>query len=154
MIKVLFVCHGNICRSPMAEFVMKDELKKAGLESDVFVASAATSTEEIGNMPHPGTRKKLAEFNISTSGKYATQMSKDDYLIYDYIFGMDSYNIRNILRIVGKDPDGKIAKLLDITDTPGDVDDPWFTGDFDKTYVDIKKGVDALIKIIKEKQEE
>lgn len=151
MIKVLFVCHGNICRSPMAEFLMKNEVKKAGLDKEVFVASAATSTEEIGNMPHFGTRRKLAEFNISTNGKYAIQMSADDYIRYDYIFGMDSYNIRNILSITGGDPEQKIARLLDITDTPGDVDDPWFTGDFDKTYTDIKKGIDALMKIIKEK---
>ena len=149
MIKVLFVCHGNICRSPMAEFLLKDEIKKAGLEKEAFVASAATSTEEIGNMPHYGTRAKLAEFNISTKGKYAVQMSRDDYLKYDYIFGMDSMNVRNILRITGGDPEEKVYRFLDITDTPEDVADPWYTGDFDKTYSQIKKGIDVLISEIK-----
>ena len=149
MIKVLFVCHGNICRSPMAEFLLKDEIKKAGLEKEAFVASAATSTEEIGNMPHYGTRATLAEFNISTKGKYAVQMSRDDYLKYDYIFGMDSMNVRNILRITGGDPEEKVYRFLDITDTPEDVADPWYTGDFDKTYSQIKKGIDVLISEIK-----
>ena len=145
MIKILFVCHGNICRSPMAEFIMRDEIKKAGLEKEVFVSSAATSTEEIGNMPHPGTRNKLAEFGISTKGKYAVQMSKDDYLRYVYIFGIDSFNIRNIMRNIKDDPENKVCRLLDITDAPKDIDDPWYTGDFDKTYNEIKKGIDILI---------
>ena len=149
MIKILFVCHGNICRSPMAEFVMKNEIKKAGLQKEVFVASAATSSEEIGNMPHRCTRAKLAEFDISTKGKYAVQMSRDDYLKYDYIFGMDNMNIKNIFRIICDDPDEKVLRLLDITDTPKDIEDPWYTGDFDQTYRDIKKGIDALIKKIK-----
>ena len=151
MIKILFVCHGNICRSPMAEFVMKHELERENLSEKVFVASAATSNEEIGNMPHPGTRRKLAEFNISTKGKYAVQMSADDYLKYDYIFGMDSDNIRNILRIVKSDPKNKIKRFLDITDTPGNIADPWFTGDFEQTYRDIKKGTAALMNIIRKK---
>lgn len=102
MIKILFVCHGNICRSPMAEFVMKDLVKKAGLSDEFFIASAATSTEEIGNGVHYGTRKKLAEFGISVDGKYAVQLKKSDYAKYDYIIGMDNYNLRNMKRMLPK----------------------------------------------------
>ena len=147
MIKILFVCHGNICRSPMAEFVMKDLVKKAGLSDEFFIASAATSTEEIGNGVHYGTRKKLAEFGISVDGKYAVQLKKSDYAKYDYIIGMDTWNIRNINRIIGNnDPDGKVAKLLDFTDRKGqDIADPWYTGNFDVTYDDVKEGCEALL---------
>ena len=147
MIKILFVCHGNICRSPMAEFVMKDLVKKAGLSDEFYIASAATSTEEIGNGVHYGTRKKLAEFGISVDGKYAVQLKKSDYAKYDYIIGMDTWNIRNINRIIGNnDPDGKVAKLLDFTDRKGqDIADPWYTGNFDVTYDDVKEGCEALL---------
>lgn len=145
MIKVLFICHGNICRSPMAEFVFKDMVKKAGCSDQFYIASAATSTEEIGNPVHYGTRRKLKEFGISTEGKYAVQLRKSDYDRYDYLIGMDDWNIRNMMRILKSDPENKVCKLLDFTDHPRDIADPWYTGNFDKTYDDIKEGCEALL---------
>ena len=145
MIKIMFVCHGNICRSPMAEFVMRDMLKKEGLNDKISVASSATSREEIGNGVHHGTRRKLAEFGISTDGKAAVQLTKADYDKYDYIIGMDSYNIRNIHRIIGNDNDSKIYKLLDFSHRGGDIADPWYTGDFDSTYEDVYDGCTGLL---------
>ena len=142
-IKILFVCHGNICRSPMAEFVMRDMIKKRGLDGKIVTASAATSTEEIGNPVHSGTRRKLREHGISTDGKYAVQLTKSDYDKYDYLIGMDSANIRNMKRITGGDE--KIIRLLDLTDEPRDVADPWYTGDFDTTYNDVVKGCKVLL---------
>ncbi len=142
-IKILFVCHGNICRSPMAEFVMRDMIKKCGLDGKIVTASAATSTEEIGNPVHSGTRRKLREHGISTDGKYAVQLTKSDYDKYDYLIGMDSANIRNMKRITGGDE--KIVRLLDLTDEPRDVADPWYTGDFDTTYNDVVKGCKVLL---------
>lgn len=138
MKKILFVCHGNICRSPMAEFLLNDMAKKKGL--DIYAESAATSTEEIGNGVHRGTRKKLAEHGISCDGKRARQLTKSDYQEYDYIIGMDDWNIRNILRITGGDDDKKVYKLLDFADG-GDIADPWYTGNFDETYDDIMRGL-------------
>lgn len=148
MIKIMFVCHGNICRSPMAEFVFKDMVNKQGHSGKFQISSSATSTEEIGNPVHHGTRKKLAEYGISTDGKYAVQMKKSDYQKYDYIIGMDSLNIRNITRIIGQDTDRKVTRLMDFADTPKDVADPWYTGNFDQTYNDVKKGCEALLKHI------
>lgn len=145
MIKILFICHGNICRSPMAEFVMKDMVKKAGAEKDFSIASAATSTEEIGNPVHHGTRRKLKEFGISVDGKYAVQLRKDDYGKYDYLIGMDHMNIRNMLRILRDDPENKVCRLLDFTGHPRDIADPWYTGNFDVTYEDIREGCEALL---------
>ncbi len=142
-IKILFVCHGNICRSPMAEFVMRDMIKRCGLDGKIVTASAATSTEEIGNPVHSGTRRKLREHGISTDGKYAVQLTKSDYDKYDYLIGMDSANIRNMKRITGGDE--KIIRLLDLTDEPRDVADPWYTGDFDTTYNDVVKGCKVLL---------
>lgn len=146
MIKVMFVCHGNICRSPMAEFILKDIIKKRGLEDKFVISSSATSTEEIGNPVHPGTRKKLSSFNINTTGKKAVQITKSDYEKYDYIFLMDNNNIRNIKRIIDSDPDNKICRFLDITNNPRDIADPWYTGNFDETYNDILEGCTAFIK--------
>jgi protein-tyrosine phosphatase len=146
MKKILFVCHGNICRSPMAEFVMKDMAQRAGI--DMYIASAATSTEEIGNPVHYGTRQKLSEVGLSVSGKVAVQMTKADYGKYDYIIGMDSANIRNILRIAGGDPDGKVFKLLSFAGSDRDVADPWYTGDFEATYTDVLVGCKGLIEEI------
>ena len=143
MVKILFVCHGNICRSPMAEFVMKDLAEKNGV--DAYIASAATSTEEIGNPVHYGTRNKLSEFGISVAGKYAVQMTKKDYDKYDYIIAMDSNNIRNIFRITGGDPNGKISKLLSFAGRDDDIADPWYTGNFDATYNDVVEGCEALL---------
>ncbi len=145
MIKVLFVCHGNICRSPMAEFVLKDMTEKRRIADQFLIASAATSTEEIGNPVHYGTRNKLKQYGISTAGKYAVQLTRKDYQKYDYILGMDQWNIRNISRIVGTDPQQKVHLLLDYTDDPRDIADPWYTGNFDRTYDDIVEGCAAFL---------
>ena len=123
--RILFVCHGNICRSPMAEFVMKDLVSKAGLDDLFYIESAATSTEEIGNEVYPPAKRKLAEHGISCKGKTARQMTRNDYDRFDLLIGMDAWNIRNMNRIIGSDPEGKIRLLLDYTNRPGDVADPW-----------------------------
>ena len=143
--RILFVCHGNICRSPMAEFVMKHLAKEAGMENDFHIESAATSTEEIGNSVYPPARRKLAEHGISCQGKTARQMTRSDYYRYDLLVGMDSRNIRNMNRICGSDPDGKIVMLMDYTDRPGDVADPWYTGDFETTWRDVLEGCQGLL---------
>ena len=148
MIKVLFVCHGNICRSPMAEFVLKDMVKQGGMEKDFLIESAATSTEEIGNRVYPPARRKLAEHGISCEGKTARQMCASDYRRFDLLIGMDRANLRNMQRICGGDPDGKIHLLLDYTDRPGDVADPWYTGDFDATWRDVEEGCRGLLNTI------
>ena len=145
MIKILFVCHGNICRSPMAEFIMKDLVKNAGLEDNFEIASAATSTEELGNSVYPPARRKLAEHGISCSGKTARQMNRSDYARWDYLIGMDSANFRNMHRICGGDPDGKISLLLDHAGIRRDVADPWYTGDFEATWQDVMTGCTALL---------
>ena len=150
MIKILFVCHGNICRSPMAEFVLKDMANKAGSSDKLIIESAATSYEEIGNPVHSGTRKKLSEFGISVAGKYARKLIKSDYNNFDYFIGMDSANIKNMNIIFGGDPENKIFKLLEFADEYGDIADPWYTGNFDETYEDVFKGCSALIKRIEE----
>lgn len=150
MIKILFVCHGNICRSPMAEFVLKDMVQKRGLGDCFYIASAATSTEEIGNPVHHGTRNKLREVGISCAGKHAVQMKKSDYQKYDYILGMDSWNLRNMKRIVGSDPEGKVKLLLDYSSQPRDIADPWYTGNFEVTYSDIVEGCEAFLKYLAE----
>lgn len=146
--KILFVCHGNICRSPMAEFVMKDLVKKAGVEEDFFIESAATSTEEIGNTVYPPARRKLAEHNISCAGKTARQMTRSDYGRFDLLIGMDSRNIVNMRRICGGDPVGKIVHLMDFTHRSGDVADPWYTGDFETTWQDVLEGCQALLNVL------
>ena len=129
MTKILFVCHGNICRSPMAEFMLKDLVKKRGMERDFLIASSATSAEEIGNPVHPGTASRLAREGISTAGKYAVQLKRTDYDRYDYFLGMDQWNIRNMKRILGGDPENKVHLLLDFTGRPGEeIADPWYTG--------------------------
>ena len=143
-VKILFICHGNICRSPMAEFVMKDMVEKAGLEWKFEIASAATSTEEIGNPVYPPARRKLAEHGISCKGKTARQMSRRDYDDYDLLIGMDRYNMRNMRSICGGDPEGKLRMLLN-----RDVADPWYTGNFDETYADVVRGCAALLEELK-----
>lgn len=145
MTKMLFVCLGNICRSTMAEFLMKDMVKKAGREDEFYIASAATSTEALGCRVHKGTRERLAREGISTDGKVAVQMTKKDYEKYDLILGMDSENIKNIFKIIGQDPERKVKRLLDLTDNPRDIADPWYTGNFDKTFDDIKEGLEAIL---------
>ncbi len=146
MIKILFVCHGNICRSPMAEFIFKDLVKKAGCADKFYIASAATSTEEIGSPPHSGTKRILDRLGISCKGKYAVQVTKSDYYKYDYIIGMDNANIRNLLRLFGGDNEHKLFKLLEFANIGRDVDDPWYTGRFETTYKDILMGCEALLK--------
>ena len=140
MTKILFVCHGNICRSPMAEFVMKDLVRQAGLEWKYEIASAATSSEELGNPVYPPARRKLAEHGIGCEGKTARRMTPADYQDYDLLVGMDRMNERNMRRICGGDPEGKIHLLLDYTDRPGEVADPWYTGDFEETWQDVCAG--------------
>ena len=148
MPKLLFVCHGNICRSPMAEFVMKDLVQKAGQAAEFSIASAATSTEEIGNPVYPPARRKLAERGISCAGKTARQLRKDDYRAYDLLIGMDGANLRNMTRICGGDPEGKLHLLMDYTERPGEVADPWYTGDFEATWRDVEEGCRGLLKCL------
>ena len=155
MIRVLFVCHGNICRSPMAEFVLRDMIRSAGYEDVISVSSAATSAEEIGNPVHPGTRRILARAGISCEGKTAIRMSARDYDSYDYLIGMDAANIRNMVRIAGGDPKRRIRRLLDYTKHPGDISDPWYTGDFEATWRDVTNGCESLLgHILAERAEE
>ncbi len=144
MIKILFVCHGNICRSPMAEFLFKDYVKRQGMEKEFLIRSAATSSEEIGNPVHHGTVRVLKNHGISTQGKYAEKLKKEDYTNYDYFIGMDDANIRNMNRVFGGDPDNKIYRLLDFTDRGESIADPWYSGDFEATYRDVIEGIDGL----------
>ena len=149
MIRVLFVCLGNICRSPMAEFIMKSNISERGLSDRFYIASAATSTEEIwngvGNPVYPPAKRELAKHGISCEGKRAVQITKADYGKYDYILGMEERNIRNILRIVGKDPEHKVKLLLDYSDHPRDIADPWYTGNFESTYRDVVEGCEGFL---------
>ncbi len=146
MIKVLFICHGNICRSPMAEFVMKDMVKKTGASDEFIIESAATSREELGNPVYPPVRKLLAEHGISCSGHAARQMTAADYDRYDLLIGMDSANRANMRRICDGDPKNKIHLLMDFTESPGDVSDPWYTRNFEETWEDINEGCKSLMK--------
>lgn len=145
MVKILFVCHGNICRSPMAEFVMKDLVKQAGLAERFEIASAATSTEEIGNAVYPPARRELQKHGISCVGKTARQITKRDYDYYDYLIAMDQNNLRNMRPFFGTDPEGKISLLLDHAGIHRDVADPWYTGDFTATWNDVQTGCQALL---------
>ena len=151
MTRILFVCHGNICRSPMAEFVMKDMVRKAGLTKEIHVSSAATTTEEIGNPVYPPARKKLAEHGISCEGKTARRLRYPDYEQYDLIIGMDRENLEDMRHICLGDPEGKIRLLMDYTDRPGDVADPWYTRDFDATWRDVEEGCRGLLEHLKER---
>ena len=152
MVKILFVCHGNICRSPMAEFIFKDLVKKLGIAEQFVIASSATSTEEIwngiGNPVYPPAKAELAKHKLSCDGKRAVQLKKSDYDKYDLFIGMDSTNIRNMLRIFGGDPDRKVHKLMDYTGRGGDVADPWYSGRFDIAYRDISEGCTALLNAV------
>ena len=145
MTKILFICHGNICRSPMAEFVMRDMVNKAGLSDKFEISSAATSTEEIGNSVYPPVKRLLADNGISCYGKTARQLTKKDYDNYDLLIGMDGANYRNISRICGGDKQNKIHLLMDFTGSPHDVADPWYTRNFDATWNDINEGCKALL---------
>ena len=148
MVRILFVCHGNICRSPMAEFVMKDIVNRAGRGSEYEIASAATSTEELGNPVYPPVRKLLSLQGIDVSGKTARQMEKGDYKRFDLLVGMDEANIRNMNRICGSDPEGKIKLLLSYTGADRPVTDPWYTRDFACAYRDILSGCQALFEAL------
>ena len=143
--RLLFVCHGNICRSPMAEMVMKRLVREAGRSDEFEIASAATSTEEIGNPVYPPARRKLAEHGISCDGKTARQITREDYLYYNLIIAMDRNNLRNIRRLLGEDTEHKIHLLMDYTNRPGDVADPWYTGDFEATWQDVLEGCQGLL---------
>lgn len=144
--RILFVCHGNICRSPMAEFIMKKLVADAGLSEMFEVASAATSTEEIGNSVYPPARRKLAEHGIACDGKTARQLTRRDYEHYDLLIGMDRYNIRNMERMCGGDPAGKIHMLMEYAgNARQDVADPWYTGDFNATWRDCLNGCRGLL---------
>lgn len=145
MIKILFVCLGNICRSTMAEYVMKHMVKEAGLSDQFYIDSAGTSDEEHGNGVHPGTRRKLQSVGIPCGDHRAVQMKRSDYDRYDYLIGMEAVNLRNMMRITGGDPEHKIYRLLDFTNRHEDIADPWFTGNFDETYEDIDEGCRALL---------
>lgn len=149
MIKILFVCHGNICRSPMSQSVLTHIVNQKNISSQFYIDSAATSREEIGNPPHYGTVAKLRSLGIPVVPHRAVQMTKDDYHKYDYLIGMDQMNIRNMLRIVGNDNEHKIFKLLDFGNHPRDIADPWYTGNFDITYDDILEGCEALLQYLK-----
>ena len=150
MIRVLFCCHGNICRSTMAESVLTDMVKKLNIENHFEIASAGTSREEIGNPVHYGTVGKLRQLGIPVVPHKAVQMTKADYEYYDYLIGMDSANLYNMTRIAGgTDPDKKIYKLLSFAGKDRDVADPWYTGDFDATYRDVKEGCEALLEVLK-----
>ena len=151
MVKVLFVCHGNICRSPMAEFILKDMVKNEGIEKKFEIRSAATSTEEIGNPVYPPAKAKLAEHGISCIGKTAVQMTKADYDYYDYIIAMDRYNLHNMKKFIGNDEKKKVSLMMDYTDRYGDVADPWYTGDFETTWNDIFEGCKGFLDSLIEK---
>lgn len=145
MIKILFICHGNICRSTMSQFVFQDMVNKQGLAPYFHIDSAATSREEIGNGPHYGTIQKMKEVGIPIIPHRARQITKKDYREFDYIIGMDSWNMRNINRIIGSDPEGKVHMLLDYSDNPRDIADPWYTGNFDRTYEDVVEGCEGFL---------
>ena len=146
MTRILFVCHGNICRSPMAEFVMKDMVARAGRQAEFYIESAATSTEEIGNAVYPPARRKLAEHGIGCEGKRARQLTRADYDRFDLLIGMDDWNLRNMHRICGGDPEDKMYLLMDFTDRPGEVADPWYTGDFEATWCDVVEGCEGIMR--------
>lgn len=145
MIKILFVCLGNICRSPMAEFILKHLVATRGLSDRFYIESAATSSEEIGNPVYPPAKAELARHGIGCASKTARRICEEDYDKFDYIIAMESYNIRNMQRVFPKDPKGKISRLLDFTDKPKDIADPWCTGDFALTYREIEAGCNALL---------
>lgn len=148
---ILFICHGNICRSPMAEFVMKDLVRKAGLEDRFLIASKAARRDELGNDIHYGTKAKLRQMGMPFAKRRATLLDRSDYDAYDYLIGMDEENMRDMLRLFGGDPNGKIYKLLRFADEDRDVADPWYTGNFDETYEDVLKGCTALLRMIGKK---
>ncbi|MBQ9940224.1 MAG: low molecular weight phosphotyrosine protein phosphatase [Clostridia bacterium] len=153
MIRVLFCCHGNICRSTLAQSVFTYMVKKQGMENKFYINSMATSTEEIGNPPHRGTVRKLQEVGIPVVPHRATQISQGDYDLYDYIIGMDKWNMQNLNRMLGGDPEGKIYKFLTFAGSDRDIADPWYTGNFDDTYNDVLEGCEGFIDYLSKKGE-
>ena len=153
MIKVLFVCHGNICRSPMGEFIFRDMAARRGLGKKFGIASAATSREEIGNPVYPPARRELARHGIGCAGKTARQVTAADYNRYDYILYMERYNHSRLMGVLGGDPAGKCRRLLDFTDRPGDIDDPWYTGDFPGVFDQITAGCEGFLRYLEEQHE-
>lgn len=153
MIKVLFVCLGNICRSPMAEMVFKDMVNKKGLSDKFYIDSAATSSEAVGDGIYYGTREILKEQGIPFTEHISRQITKEDYKNFDYILGMEEKNIRNILRIIGEDKDKKVFRLLDFSEKPRDIADPWYTGNFDSTYYDVEDGCNSFLEYLKKNKE-
>ena len=153
MIKILFICHGNICRSTMSQYVFQDMVHKINLTDSFYIDSAATSREEIGNPVYPPARRKLSEHGISCGGHAARQLTKRDYDEYDLLIGMDSANLRNMHRICGGDPGSKLHLLMDYTGRPGDVADPWYTDDFEETWRDVLEGCQGLLDSIIRKEE-
>ncbi len=147
-IKICFFCHGNYCRSPMAEYLFKDMVKKAGLEDRFVIDSLAATSEDVGSPPHPEAERVMREHGLSMAGKYAVQLTPKDYDYYDYLIGMDRINLREIRRVIRSDPEGKIHLLLDYTDHPRDIADPWLTRKFEKTYDDIMTGLTAFLKYL------
>ena len=145
MIIIVFICHGNICRSPMAEFIMKDLVKQAGKDRKFTIASAATSREELGNPVYPPVRRMLRQHGIDCSGKTARQITPEDYTRFDLLIGMDHANLRNMQRFFQGDPDQKLHLLLEYTNRPGEVADPWYSGDFDAAWRDIYAGCQGLL---------
>ncbi len=163
MLKVLMTCHGNICRSTMAQYVLQDMVERRGIADQFYIDSAATSREEIGNPPHYGTRNKLRQMGIHCGEHRAVQLCKGDYDTYDYLIGMDTANIRNMLRMTDGElrmdgnrevsEEGKIAMLLDFSDRPRPIADPWYTGNFDETYDDVVEGCEAFLAYLEERGE-
>ncbi len=153
MIRVLFVCLGNICRSPMAQYIFQDMVTKKGIENQFYIDSAATSYEENGNPMHYGARRKLEQMNIKCGNHTSRRIDRKDYKEFDYIIGMEESNIRNIRRIVGEDKEKKIHRLLDFSKNPRDIADPWYTGNFDKTYEDIVEGLNNFLERMQKNNE-
>ena len=151
MINILFICHGNICRSTMAEFYMKHIVEQAGLSDSIYIESVGTSREEIGNDTHYGTKEKLDEMGIPYIHRKARQVTLDDYHNFDYLIIMDENNGRNLRRIIGDDVDSKVYKAMSFVGESRDVKDPWYTGNFDETYDDVSRSCDALLAVLKEK---
>lgn len=153
MIKILFICHGNICRSTMSQFVFQHMVNNLNIADQFYIDSRATSTEELGNPPHRGTVTKMREVGIPVIPHRATQISWSDYHKFDYIIGMDTWNMRNLDRMLKGDPDGKVYKLLSFAGTDRDIADPWYTGNFDETYDDVVEGCEGLLAFLREKGE-
>ena len=151
MIRILFICHGNICRSPMAEFIMKDLVKREGLEWKFEIASAATSAEELGNPVYPPAKRELAAHGISCKGKTARQITRRDYQDYDYLVAMERYNLRNMKHILPEDPENKISLLMQFSGRDEDIEDPWYSGNFSQVYHQIEEGCAAMLEQLKDK---